>query len=230
MTAQEPLTLPTTALYNAWASTYDTDGNVLQLLDTAAFLSRIPPLLTAPLRILELGCGTGRNTKRLAELLPPGSELVAVDASEGMVSVARVELPGVRFLVLDFIVPRALRGIDVEAVVATLVLEHVVLDEFFAAVSGVLRTGGWAWVTDMHPEMGESRAGFRGGDGVKRVGMSFAHGVKETVGAARRAGLELVGDVEERGVEVEDLERLGERAKKWVGKRMLVGFLFRKGR
>ena len=54
--------------------------------------------------------------------------------------------------------------------------------------------------------------------------------MEETVEAAQKTGLYLVGDVVEKGVEARDVDALGAREKnsKWVGKKMLVGFLFQK--
>ncbi|KAL8954234.1 MAG: hypothetical protein Q9183_007251, partial [Haloplaca sp. 2 TL-2023] len=53
--------------YNQWASTYDTDGNFLQALDSMMmqhllqdFKATLPPL--SKQRLIDLGCGTGRNT------------------------------------------------------------------------------------------------------------------------------------------------------------------------
>ena len=61
----------TVECYDAWSNTYDTDGNVLQLLDDIAFEEIAQPLLdsfprneTTPI-CCELGCGTGRNTIKI---------------------------------------------------------------------------------------------------------------------------------------------------------------------
>jgi hypothetical protein len=60
--------IPTVECYNAWSNTYDSDGNILQLLDDIAFEEVAQPLLKSihqnrPKQICcELGCGTGRNT------------------------------------------------------------------------------------------------------------------------------------------------------------------------
>jgi ubiquinone/menaquinone biosynthesis C-methylase UbiE len=50
--------------YERWAATYDRDGNPLVALDERV----VPPLLGAVrgLEVLELGCGTGRQSARLA--------------------------------------------------------------------------------------------------------------------------------------------------------------------
>jgi trans-aconitate 2-methyltransferase len=51
--------------------------------------------------ILDLGCGDGRLTKRLADLVPKG-KVVGIDASVGMINTAReIEQPNLSFICLD---------------------------------------------------------------------------------------------------------------------------------
>ena len=55
-------------------------------------------------RVLDLGCGFGDTTRRLAELVGPDGEVVGVDAAARFIDVARREATGVanaRFLVAD---------------------------------------------------------------------------------------------------------------------------------
>jgi SAM-dependent methyltransferase len=228
------VSMPTTALYNAWASTYDHDQNVLQQLDSQAFGSVIPSLISslpANSTILDLGAGTGRNTLRLLGLLPPTAQVLAMDASQKMLALCEKRCEGynnVKYEVYDMSKSVIAPSGSVDAVVSTLVLEHVKLETFFATVAIVLKKGGWAWVTDMSQGMGESVASFRDHEGVKRRGDSWNWGLEETVEEARRVGLELVGEVKELGVQEGDVERLGERSRKWVGRKMLVGFVMRR--
>lgn len=119
----------------------------------------------------------------------------------------------------------------VDAVVSTLVLEHLYLDHFFVEVATVLRNGGWLYLTSMHPEQGAvSRAGFMGIEGGKEVkiqGVSFNHQIREILTAAGRVGLRLEGEVQERGVDdAEYAKKLGMRAEKWIGVKMHVGMTF----
>ena len=52
----------------------------------------------AGLRVLDLGCGTGRHAAALAD---KGAHVVGIDADEGMLAKARTDHPNVRFVHLD---------------------------------------------------------------------------------------------------------------------------------
>lgn len=84
-------------------------------------------------------------------------------------------------------------------------------------------------ITNMHAEMGrKSQAGFVDEEtGNKVRGESFVYEINEVLEEARRWGFELVGEVGERGVEMEDLEKgvIGHRGKKWVGLKCWFGMV-----
>ena len=72
-------TISAEELYQNWASTYDTDGNVLQAVDDVQLRSLLPRFVdllyqnrhggsSNQLRIPDLGCGTCRNTLNLTQL------------------------------------------------------------------------------------------------------------------------------------------------------------------
>lgn len=99
--------IPTVFAYNAWASVYDTDGNILQAIDDfelealfPSFISNVLSSTTGPkqqrnLSILDLGCGTARNTLKLLRYHWPENlnvKLVGVDASTNMLALAEEKL------------------------------------------------------------------------------------------------------------------------------------------
>jgi ubiquinone/menaquinone biosynthesis C-methylase UbiE len=45
-------------------------------------------------RVLELGCGTGDDSRALAELVGPDGEVIGIDASEAMITIARTRAEG----------------------------------------------------------------------------------------------------------------------------------------
>ncbi|GME43551.1 Methyltransferase type 12 [Neofusicoccum parvum] len=262
--------LDTTAAYDAWAPVYDADGNALQAVDDVELEALLPAFLGrvageaggAPVRLLDLGCGTGRNTGAVvgwAKGWAKGRvEVVGVDGSGGMVGRARGKLiplvedsesTSLTLLVHDPFaagrsVPPPLRT-PFHGVLSTLVLEHLPLETFFGTVEELLVPGGYALITNMHPEMGaKSQAGFvstdEQGRAVKIRGKSWVHGVEETVEAARSCGLvvvdvlggggEGVDGVREREIDEALIKegRVGERGWKWVGVKVWFGFVVRK--
>jgi ubiquinone/menaquinone biosynthesis C-methylase UbiE len=55
----------------------------------------VPELRLRPgMRVLDLGCGTGEDSRRLAGLVGPTGEVVGIDASEAMLAVARARAEG----------------------------------------------------------------------------------------------------------------------------------------
>ncbi|KAI4208895.1 MAG: hypothetical protein LQ351_008107 [Letrouitia transgressa] len=240
---------PTTEAYDAWAAVYDTDGNFLQALDTLAVRDVLPRFIaslpSAP-KIVDLGCGTGRTTVPLLSIR--GAAILGLDSSPGMLKIARercmemwesIEGPkaeSVRLEEWDIFSPQAtgvsgsitgLRG-SADAVVSTLVLEHIPLSDFFAACADIMVPGGMLLLTNMHADMGAvSQAGFRDpktGEKIRPV--SYAHTVEDLLEEASKWGFEVVGQVEEREVRGEDdVAVLGERARKWIGLKVWFGII-----
>ncbi|KAJ5793768.1 hypothetical protein N7457_000367 [Penicillium paradoxum] len=260
--------------YDKWAEVYDTDGNFLQRLDTLEMQSLLPQFIdrvrnvqpselqpTTPI-LVDLGCGTGRNTIQLLAALDTAKitpfSVIGLDASRGMLEVARtamreytsnstrttateVELGIFDLLRPDLLesqLPVSLRSVRAVGVISTLVLEHIPLARFFDAVAGIVRTGGYLLVTNMHAEMGmRSQAGFTDGNGLKVRPTSYCHGIADVLDAAKGAGFEVeevVGAGEDgvvvRAVDEELADVLGSRAKKWVGIRVWFGVCFVKKR
>ena len=136
--------MKTKEAYDIWASVYDTDGNFLQALDTiemsslfTTFISNI--ISPSPWKLVDLGCGTGRNTKLLLKI--PSATIVGLDASSKMLEVARSQvqataLPDTRFsfCVFDLLSgePPPLEALGADGLISTLVvsceISSVVLD------------------------------------------------------------------------------------------------------
>jgi ubiquinone/menaquinone biosynthesis C-methylase UbiE len=215
--------------YDRWAAVYDTERNPLLALEEP----RVRRALGAVhgLAVLDLGCGTGRHALWLARR---GAHVTAVDFSEGMLARARRK-PGaarIRFLVHD--VHRRLPFPDraFDLVVSGLVLEHVRdLRRFFGEARRVLRPGGRAVVSAMHPAMFLRGTQARFTDpatGRKVQPGSVPHSIADFVTAALGVGfsLEAIG-------EYAPDARLGRRfprANKYLGWPMLVVLELRRPR
>lgn len=178
--------------YDGWASTYDDDRNATRDLDAAVV--RQVPLAVSGADVVELGCGTGKNTAWLAGR---ARKLVAMDFSAGMLAKARERVPAahVRFVEHDLRAPWPLAGASADVVIGNLVLEHVEeLSPVYAEAARVLRPGGALFLCELHPERQR-----RGGQahfvdattGDPTYVPAFRHTTAEYVNVGIAAGLQL---------------------------------------
>jgi SAM-dependent methyltransferase len=237
--------MDTAQAYDLWAKVYDTDGNFLQALDTHEMKKLMPRLLDIlqqdperlpkPWKFVDLGCGTGRNTAALLTV-PDVDEVVGLDVSSGMLQVAEQRLKKVngtenlRFDVFDMLKQDSPPDFatQADAVVSTLVIEHVPADIFFKHAAKLLKPGGLLLLTNMHGDMGKiSQAGFIDPDtGVKIRPTSYGHSIEEIETAAKVEGFDVVGGIEERAVDKLMLSALGSRSEKWLGVTVWFGGIF----
>jgi ubiquinone/menaquinone biosynthesis C-methylase UbiE len=176
--------------YSRWAATYDTDRNLTRDLD-----QEVTRQILADRRfgsILEIGCGTGKNTALLARL---GDRVQAIDFSEGMIEEARAKVAAanVTFSVADITQPWPCADRSVDLVVCNLVLEHIAeLDFIFAEASRTLIEGGQFFVCELHPfrQYGGTQANFTH-DSEQIAIPAFVHHLSDFLMAAERAGLTL---------------------------------------
>ena len=213
--------------YDRWASVYDHDANPLPALEGPHVRESLGDV--GGCDVLDLGCGTGRHTAWLVET---GARVTAVDFSERMLERARAKVSAadVRLIVHDLHEPLPLGDASFDALVSGLVLEHLRdLERFFGEAHRVLRPGGRAVVSAMHPAMflRDSRARFTDPDSGEVVAPgSLAHGLGDFVMAAVRAGFTLSGV----GEYAPDAEFVGRfpRAERYEGWPMLVVLVMRK--
>jgi malonyl-CoA O-methyltransferase len=207
--------------YDRWAVIYDREANPLIGLEEAVVREALGDV--AGLAVLDLGCGTGRHSVWLASA---GATVTGIDFSEGMLEEARrkPEAGTVRFLAHDLHQPLPFAAGSFDLVVSGLVLEHLGdLDRFFGEARRVLRPGGRAVVSAMHPAMFLKgvQARFTDPDSGEKVQPgSFAHSIGAFVMASVRAGFALEG-VDERAPDADFAARYP-RAEKYVGWPMLV--------
>jgi len=183
---------PVARAYDRWAAQYDRDRNATRDLD--AEVVRRTPLRVEGRRVLELGCGTGKNSVWLAER---ARELVALDFSAGMLEVARgrVRAPNVRFVEHDIRAPWPIATGEADVVVGNLVLEHVEdLAPVFAEAARVLAAGGQLFLCELHPyrQLRGGQAHFTDDATRETVPVTaYLHGTSEYVNGALAAGFVL---------------------------------------
>lgn len=138
----------TSEAYRQWAGTYDEPGNELLELDLPvidALLDRLPVGVA-----VDTACGTGRLARRLATR---GHRVIGVDNSSDMLQRARASLPDPDFLVGD-LHHLPLQRDSADLLTNALALTHVAdLAGVFSEFARVLRPGGAAIVSDVHPEL-----------------------------------------------------------------------------
>lgn len=144
--------------YNEWAGSYDMVENKTRDLEGIA-LRKVLYNATYD-DILELGCGTGKNTAWLAGIC---KNLTAVDFSEEMMQVAKQkhDLQNVIFKQADLKQPWKFKKAGLVA--CSLVLEHIRdIDHIFQQAYTTLHPNGQFYICELHPykQLQGSRAKF----------------------------------------------------------------------
>ena len=136
--------------YDLWSSAYDRYPNPTVAMDERHFPPRWTHLRGC--RVLEVGCGTGRHTVKLAG---QGNHVTGMDLSPGMLEVAKEKLadfPDVVLVEGDFLAGKVLCRGPFDALVAALVLEHLRdLRVFFAEARRLLAPGAELHLSEIHP-------------------------------------------------------------------------------
>jgi ubiquinone/menaquinone biosynthesis C-methylase UbiE len=179
--------------YDRWCVTYDEDVNRTRDLD-AQFL-RTQNLGLAGRDVLELGCGTGKNTPWLSRT---ARALLALDFSAGMLQQAERRLAGctnVRFLRHDLRDAWPIKDESYDRVVGNLVLEHIRdLEPILREAWRVLRCGGLCYLSELHPfrQLLGRQARFQApGAAETELVDAYLHDVQDFIAAALGAGFVL---------------------------------------
>jgi len=120
--------------------------------DVLAFVDRA---VRPGMRLLDLGCGTGLNTRHL----PPEVEVVGLDLSAAMLRAARRSRAGTQTRVHDLNEPLPARLGTFDVVLAVACLEFCRdLPALCARIGRALKPGGTALLTVPHRERGDGEA------------------------------------------------------------------------
>jgi SAM-dependent methyltransferase len=175
--------------YDLWSDTYDSTPNPVVAMDARHTIGLLAP--RAGERILDAGCGTGRN---LRPLLLAGSAAIGIDFSHSMLRVAQRQVDNAPLALADLQANLPFGNGTFDAVLCALIGEHlsdlrVVLEEFLR----VLRPSGRLVFSVYHPEM--SAAGIEANferEGVEyRLG-AIHYSVAEHVRLLREGGFKAI--------------------------------------
>ncbi len=177
--------------YNQWASTYN---DVINLTRDVELKAKKEILATIPFSaVLELGCGTGKNTEWL---IKKSGKVTAVDFSENMLAQAkeRVKSDSVQFVQADINQPWGFAKQKFDLVTCSLVLEHIEhLQPVFEKAGKVLTEGGYFYIGELHPfkQYAGSKARFQKEEKILLLDC-FIHPISEFTRLAKDSGFNII--------------------------------------
>jgi ubiquinone/menaquinone biosynthesis C-methylase UbiE len=177
--------------YDNWSESYDSDENLTRDLDQKVTREALANQHFKS--ILELGCGTGKNTAFLSQI---GTQVHALDFSQGMIEKAKekVKAENVRFSLADLTQTWPCDDQAYDLIVCNLVLEHIEgLSFIFSEVFRVMGKGGKFLINELHPfrQYEGKKARFQREEGVIEVA-AFTHHISDFVSTGADHGLRLV--------------------------------------
>jgi malonyl-CoA O-methyltransferase len=178
------------AAYAEWSHTYDHDRNLTRDLDEE--ITRRTFAGKRYKTILEIGCGTGKNTSLFAEI---GDSVQAIDFSAAMIARARrrIQSGNVTFRVADLTGHWPVGDSSINLISCNLVLEHIQhLSFIFAEAARVLAGAGQFFISELHPfrQYLGTQASFQRNQETHTID-SFVHNVTDFIDAAQNNNLGL---------------------------------------
>jgi predicted TPR repeat methyltransferase len=177
--------------YNIWADKYDTNLNKTRDLDTTSTIETLNKFEFS--KVIELGCGTGKNT---AYLLQKADKVIGLDFSQEMLRKAKMKIKDERaeFQKADLTVDWNIENDYADLITSSLVLEHIKnLDFVFNQANLKLKNGGLFFISELHPfkQYLGSRAKFETEYGTQEL-ETYVHHISEYLNLASVNGFELV--------------------------------------
>ena len=181
--------------YQEWSHQYDTNENKTRDLEAIALRSILSKLELN--KVLEFGCGTGKNTVWFEQ---NAKEILSADFSEAMISKAaeKIKSTKVQFTIADINEPWNFTKNKFDLVSFSLILEHIEnIDEIFNKSNTVLHSGGYMYIGEFHPfkQYAGSKARYSTSEGEQLV-TCYTHNVSDFTHAANKYGFSLI-DLEE---------------------------------
>ena len=177
--------------YDAWSANYDTVENKTRDLEAKSLRETFS--ISEPLDILEIGCGTGKNTEWL---LTKAAHLIGADFSAEMLAKAKEKIAAenVEFKQLDLREEWDFNPNSFDLITCSLTLEHIEnLDFVFEQARKVLRPDGRFYIGELHPfkQYQGSKARFEIGGKAFEL-ECFVHHVSEFFAAAKKNNFEVI--------------------------------------
>jgi ubiquinone/menaquinone biosynthesis C-methylase UbiE len=177
--------------YNAWSGSYDLVKNNTR--DVEAFALRETLSSKSFENVLEIGCGTGKNT---AWLLTKAKNVIGADFSDEMLAQAKAKInaDNVEFIQTDIRETWKFANQSFDLITCSLILEHIEnIDFVFNQASAKLKPGGEFYIGELHPfkQYSGTKARFDTDTG-QFVLECFTHHVSDYFDAAKNNGFDCV--------------------------------------
>ena len=177
--------------YNIWASQYDTNENRTRDLDKTATIETLKNYDFES--VLELGCGTGKNTKWLLE---KAKQIIGLDFSQEMLKKAKEKISDERviFKRTDLTESWKIDNNFADLITCSLTLEHLKnLNHVFNQARLKLKNNGLFFISELHPfkQYSGSKANYETKNGTKELEV-YIHHVSEYIDDAKNNGFELM--------------------------------------
>jgi ubiquinone/menaquinone biosynthesis C-methylase UbiE len=177
--------------YNTWADNYDAVENKTRDLEKIAANQTLDKYSYTT--VIELGCGTGKNTEWLAE---KANSIIGLDFSQEMLLKAKEKIKSdkVQFQQADLTKPWDIKDNYADLISCSLTLEHISdLNFIFSEGFKKLKPEGKFFICELHPfkQYTGSKAKFENENGIIEREV-FTHHVSEYVNAAINNGLKIL--------------------------------------
>ena len=177
--------------YNIWASQYDSNLNLTRDLDKKCTIKTLKNLDFK--NVLELGCGTGKNTEWL---LKKAERIIGIDFSQEMLHKAKAKIfdKRVLFKKVDLTKDWEIENNFVDLITASLTLEHIEnLDQIFSQANLKLKKNGLFFISELHPfkQYSGSKAKYETENGIKELEV-YIHHISEYIDTAKNNGFKLI--------------------------------------
>jgi predicted TPR repeat methyltransferase len=177
--------------YNIWADQYDTNSNKTRDLDTKSTIKTLNKFDFS--KVIELGCGTGKNT---TFLLKKADEIIGLDFSQEMLNKAKAKIKDerVEFRKADLTKSWEIDNDFADLITCSLTLEHIKnLNHIFNQANLKLKKNGLFFISELHPfkQYSGSKAKYETENVTKELEV-YIHHISEYIDEAKNNGLEFV--------------------------------------
>ena len=177
--------------YNLWSAQYDTNENKTRDLDKKSTIETLSRYDFD--NVLELGCGTGKNTKWL---LQKANKIIGLDFSQEMLHLAKAKITNskVQFKKNDLTKSWEVENGFADLITSSLTLEHIKnLDHIFKEANRTLKKDGLFFISELHPfkQYTGSQARYETDEGLQKVD-AYIHHISEYLTEAEKSNFTLL--------------------------------------